>query len=102
MQLTIRLVNSVNHLGLTSICHSSLFSNYSVDSSSVTVVCIFATISSSTEKIQFFIFILYFSTDINRKIREEIISDVLNLYNSNPTEESFRDNTLNAQFEDPL
>ncbi|CAF2671720.1 unnamed protein product [Rotaria sp. Silwood2] len=78
MQLTIRLVNSVSHLGLTSICHSSLFSNYSVDSSSVIVVY------------------------INRKIREEIISDVLNLYNSNPTEESFRDNTLNAQFEDPL
>ncbi|CAF3127223.1 unnamed protein product [Rotaria sp. Silwood2] len=100
MQLTIRLVNSVNHLGLTSICHSSLFSNYSVDSSSVTVVCKDLK-ADLTDKI----FQEYYngsSNYINRKIREEIISDVLNLYNSNPTEESFRDNTLNAQFEDPL
>ncbi len=43
-----------------------------------------------------------FSANSNRKIREEIISDVLNLYNSNPTEESFRHYAPNAQFEDPL
>ena len=53
-----------------------------------------------------FTYLLYFftisSADINRKIREEIISDVLNLYNSNPTEESFRHYAENAQFEDPL
>lgn len=42
------------------------------------------------------------STDANLKIREEIIADVLNLYNSNPTEESFRHYSVDAQFEDPL
>lgn len=44
----------------------------------------------------------YFSADTNRRIREEIIVDVLNLYNSNPTEESFRHYAPNAEFEDPL
>ncbi len=44
----------------------------------------------------------YFLADSNRKIREEIITDVLNLYNSNPTEESFRHYAPNAEFEDPL
>jgi hypothetical protein len=43
-----------------------------------------------------------FSANSNRQIREEIISDVLNLYNSNPTEESFRHYAQNAQFEDPV
>ena len=38
----------------------------------------------------------------NRKVREEIIADVLNLYNSKPTEQSFRHYSANAQFEDPL
>lgn len=42
------------------------------------------------------------SADSNRKIREEIISDILNLYNSNPTEESFRHYASNAEFEDPF
>ena len=44
----------------------------------------------------------YFLADANRQIREEIIVDVLNLYNSNPTEESFRHYAPNAEFEDPL
>jgi len=48
------------------------------------------------------IILCIFSANSNRKIREEIISDVLNLYNSNPTEESFRHYAPNAQFEDPL
>jgi hypothetical protein len=50
----------------------------------------------------YFYYLKYFSADQNRKIREEIISDVLNLYNSNPTEESFRHYAETAQFEDPL
>lgn len=48
------------------------------------------------------IFVFIFQDEANRKIREEIISDVLNLYNSNPTEQSFRHYAENAQFEDPL
>lgn len=37
-----------------------------------------------------------------RQIRGEIVVDILNLYNSNPTEESFRHYASNAVFEDPL
>ena len=48
------------------------------------------------------IFSCIFKANSNRKIREEIITDVINLYNSNPTEESFRHYAENAQFEDPL
>lgn len=49
-----------------------------------------------------FTLVVCFSAEINRKVREEIISDVLNLYHSNPTEESFRHYAPNAQFEDPF
>jgi hypothetical protein len=52
--------------------------------------------------ISFIDLIDFFSANSSQKIREEIISDVLNLYNSNPTEESFRHYAENAQFEDPL
>ncbi len=47
-------------------------------------------------------FIFFSLAYSDRKIREEIVSDILNLYNSNPTTESFRHYALNAQFEDPL
>ena len=52
--------------------------------------------------ISFLSLINIFLADSDRRIRKEILLDVLNLYNSNPTEESFRHYAPNAEFEDPL
>ena len=64
------------------------------------------TFANMSTKLCIFTYLIYFlnisSAESNRKVREEIISDVLNLYNSNPTEESFRHYAEDAQFEDPL
>ncbi|UJR34265.1 hypothetical protein I4U23_021669 [Adineta vaga] len=93
MQSIIRPLNSFRHLSLL----SSNFSRSSLVFSGSLVhngYIILSTMSTSTENIKL--------NEANRKVREEIISDVLNLYNSNPTEESFRHYDTNAQFEDPL
>ncbi|CAF1466256.1 unnamed protein product [Adineta ricciae] len=87
MTLIIRSFNSFRCLNLLSNpSRSSLFTSSLVQSRYITL----STQSTSTK------------VSMNRQVREEIIADVLNLYNSNPTEESFRHYAPNAQFEDPL
>jgi hypothetical protein len=100
------ILRPINILGRSSLSSSLLFSGRSVHKNYITLLTTFATMSTKLCMFEFFnLFIKFFFiflADSSRKIREEIVSDVLNLYNSNPTEESFRHYAPNAEFEDPL